>query len=159
MSLIVIHADDDIVPAAQSFRKDAVRRDGADGVDAFGFCRLNGRFDLLDFLGAEKAVFSAVGVESGDSHLRIFNSHIPAGLIRDLDDLEDAGFFYPVAGFPQGNMGGNVNDSQIMVRQHHGVFFRIRIGGVNFRMAVEMGITVGVFPMMKFQSLVHGFFI
>ena len=63
MALIVVHADHDVVPAADGLRENAVRRAGADNAgDALGLSSLDGRGDLLDLLAAEQAVLAAVGV-------------------------------------------------------------------------------------------------
>ena len=115
MSLIVVHAHHDVVPAAQSLGEDAVWRNGADGVDAFCLCRLDGRLNLLDLLCAEEAVLTAVGIQTGYGYLRVLDSHIFARLVGDFDYLQNAGLLYPVAGLPEGDVGGNVNHSQVVV--------------------------------------------
>ena len=53
MSLIMIHADHDVVPSAERFREYRVRRKRSDGVDVFCFGGLNGGGDFLNFLSAE----------------------------------------------------------------------------------------------------------
>ena len=64
MALIVIHAHDDVVPAAAQLGEDRIRGEGAAGVDPFGAGGFDGRGDFLDFLIAEQAVFPAVGVQA-----------------------------------------------------------------------------------------------
>ena len=68
--------------------------------------RLNGGFDLLNLLGAEEAVFTAVRVKTGDGNPGICDAQFKAGLIGNLDDFKNARFFDAVAGFTQRNMGG-----------------------------------------------------
>ena len=51
------------------------------------------------------------------------------------------------------------DDPQIMMHQHHGIFFRVRVGGVDLGMAVKMGIAIGSFSVIKFQRLIQGFLI
>ena len=63
MALIVVHADHDVVPAADGLRENAVWRAGTHNTgDALGLGSLDGRGDLLDLLAAEQAVLAAVGV-------------------------------------------------------------------------------------------------
>ena len=40
----------------------------------------------------------------------------------DSDHFQNAVLFHPVAGFPEGNVGGHMDHSQVLVGQHHGVF-------------------------------------
>ena len=100
-----------------------------------------------------------MGIQAGNRHPRLFNADIPAGLVRNLDHIQHTVFFDTITRFPQGNMGGNVNDPQIMMHQHHGIFFRVRVGGVDLGMAVKMGIAIGSFSVIKFQRLIQGFLI
>lgn len=114
MALIVVHAHHDIVPAAQCLAEHAVRGQGTDGVDPFGPGCFDRRSDLGDLLGAEQSVLSAMGIQAGNRHPRLFNADILAGLVRNLDHIQHTVFFDTITRFPQGNMGGNVNDPQII---------------------------------------------
>src|SRR5699024_9688570 len=125
--LVVVHTDHDVVPAAQCLAEHAVGRDGPDGIDPFGLGRLDGGLDLFDLLGAEQAVFAAVGVQAGHRHFGLLDAHIPAGLVGDLDHLQHTGLFDPVAGLPQGAVGGDMDHPQVVVGQHHGVLFGVGV--------------------------------
>ena len=48
---------------------------------------------------------------------------------------------------------------QVMMRQHHSILFGVSIGGVDFGVPVKVGVTVGLFAMIVFQRLIHGFFV
>ena len=160
MALIVVHADHDVVPAADGLRENAVRRAGADNAgDALGLGSLDGRGDLLDLLAAEQAVLAAVGVQAGHCDAGVLDAHILAGLIGDLDDFQHTLFLDPVAGFAQGDVGGDVDHAQVVVGQHHGVLLGVGVGGVNLGVAVEMGVAVRLLAVIVFQSLVHGFLV
>ena len=96
MALIVVHAHHDIVPAAQCLAEHAVRGQGTDGVDPFGPGCFDRRSDLGDLLGAEQSVLSAMGIQAGNRHPRLFNADILAGLVRNLDHIQHTVFFETV---------------------------------------------------------------
>ena len=160
MALIVVHADHDVVPAADGLRENAVRRAGTHNTgDALGLGSLDGRGDLLDLLAAEQAVLATVGIQAGHSDAGVLDAHILAGFISDLDDFQHTLFLDPVAGFAQGDVGGDVDHAQVVVGQHHGVLLGVGVGGINLGVAVEMGVAVRLLAVIVFQSLVHGFLV
>ena len=77
------------------------------------------------------------------------NAKLPAGLIRQLDDAQDAVFFDPAAGLCQRDMRRNMDNAQIVMRQHHGVFLRVGVGRVN------LGVTVKMVPRQIHRFLVE----
>ena len=100
-----------------------------------------------------------MGVQTGHGHLGIFDAHIFASLVSDPDHVQNPVLFDPVADLPQGDVSGNVHHPQVVMGKHHRVFFSAGVGGVNLGMAVEMGVAVGLFTVVIFQRLVHGFFV
>ena len=101
-----------------------------------------------------------MGVESRYRYLWILNTHVLAGLVGDLDDLQHPGLLYPVAGLAQGNVSGYMNHTQVMVGPAiNGVFLGLGVGSIDFRVAVKMGVAVGTLSVVMLQGLVHGLFI
>ena len=100
-----------------------------------------------------------MGIQAGNGNLRVFDSHIPAGLICNLDYLQNAVLLYPVAGFPQGDVGGNVHHPQVVVGQHHRVFLCIGVGCIDLCVAVKMCVSVRFLAVIELQSLIHGFLV
>ena len=98
-------------------------------------------------------------IQSRDGNLRLCDAHIFACLISDFDHLKNARLFYPIAGFSQGDMRGYMHDTQVMMGQHHSIFFGVRIGGIDFGVPIKMRMPVGFFAVIEFQRLVHGFFV
>ena len=160
VTLIVVHTHHDIVPAADGLREHAVRRAGThDTGNALGLGSLDGGGDLLDLLPAEQAVLTAVGVQTCHSDAGVLDPHILAGLVGDLDDLQHAILLDPVAGLPQGNVGGNMHHAQVVMCQHHGVLLGVGVGSVDLGVAVKVGVTVRLFAVVVLQCLVHGFLV
>ena len=138
VALVVVHGHHDIVPAAARLGKDRVRRDRPVHVDAHGTGLFDGGGDLLDLLPAEHAALAGVGVEARHSHPGLFHPQGLAGVVRDPDDGEHPVLLHPVAGLPQGDVGGDVHHAQILVGQHHGVVFGAGVVGVDLRVPGKM---------------------
>ena len=134
----MVHCHDNIIPAAQSFREDRVRRDRPLGVDTRDACCLDGWSDLVDFLPSEESALAAVGIEARHTDAGFCDAHVPAGFVCYADDFQHPILLDPVAGFPQGNMGGNMHDPQVIVGKHHRVVFGACVVGVDFRVAGEV---------------------
>ena len=137
MTLVVIHGNYDVEPAAECLGKDAVRRRRRlfRNTDTLSQRQIDGGLNFIDFLVSEHTIFAAVRVESRDGNLRCFYAEGLAGVICDADAVEHARRFDAVACLTQRNMRGNMHHAQRVVREHHGIFARISVVGINFRMA------------------------
>ena len=101
MPLIVIHGDDDVIPATPGLGKHRVRRNRTFHIDPLGAGGLDRRDDLLNLLPAKESVFATMGIEAGYADAGTVDPQVAAGLPRDLNDLQHPVLFHPVTGFPQ----------------------------------------------------------
>lgn len=95
--LVVVHADDDVVPPAVHLGEDAVGRQGPAGVDPLGARGLDRRDDLLDLLGPKEPVLTGVRVEAGNGDARSLDAEVAAGPPRETNHLEHAGRAHALA--------------------------------------------------------------
>ena len=86
-------------------------------IDAFLKCEVDGGLDLLELLSSKQAVLAAMRVQAGDGDLRIFNAHVAAGLVRDLDALQDTGRLDAVTGLAKRDMGAHMHNAEIVMGQ------------------------------------------
>ena len=119
MTLVVIHGNYDVEPAAECLGKDAVRRRRRlfRNTDTLGQRQIDGGLNFIDFLVSEHTIFAAVRVESRDGNLRCFYAEGLAGVICDADAVEHARRFDAVACLTQRNMRGNMHHAQRVVRE------------------------------------------
>ena len=118
MPLVVVHDDDDVVPAADGLREYRVgrRRLLLRDVDALGESLVDCGLYLFYLFTAEHAVLAAVRVETRDAYFRLADAERLAALVCDADDLEHARLLDAVAGLAQRDVRRNVDDAQLLVR-------------------------------------------
>ena len=140
MPLIMVHRNNNIIPAAQRLGKYRIRRRRSPirNMDALFQSRINCRLNLFYLLAPEQAVFSTVWIQSGNSNPWALNPKRFAACIGNMDNVEDTVLFDPVAGFPQGNMGGDMHNAQAVMGQHHTVLLGTRILGIYFSVPGEV---------------------
>ena len=101
MSLVMVHTDNNVIPAAKGFREETVRRDRTDGMDAFGICLGDRRTDLFNFFSAKKTIFTAMRIKTCYSYFGLFDAQFQTGLMCNFNDFKDTVFFYAVTCFSQ----------------------------------------------------------
>ena len=77
-----------------------------------------------------------MGVEAGHTDVGLLNAKLTAGIVNEFYALNDAGLLYQVASLAQRHMGRDVDDADVLVSQHHGIFLCIRKRGVNLCMSI-----------------------
>ena len=120
MALIVIHGDADVVEAGDGLGEEGVGGLGAFDFDAGGSGGFDGGDDVLALFGAEEATVAGVGIEAGDADAGALDAEAQAGFVGELDDGEDAVLGDGVAGVAKGDVGGDVDDAEIVRGEHHG---------------------------------------
>ena len=135
VSLVMIHGHHDVIPAAPGFGEHGIRGHRALCPDSLCPGSLNGRDDLLDFLLPEQTVLAAVGIQPRNCNPGVLNSHLPARLIPNADYIQHPLLLNPVAGLPQGHMGGHMDHPHVLMGQHHGIVFGSGQISINLRVA------------------------
>ena len=79
-----------------------------------------------------------MGVEPRHGDARRFDAERAAAGVRDADHFEHARLLYPVARLSQRYVRGDVDDAEVLVREHHGVFIGVRVVRINFGVAREV---------------------
>ena len=74
-------------------------------------------------------------IQPSHSDFRFLDAQRLAAFVSNPDNFQYTRFLYPLNGFPQGNVGGNMDHTQVIMSQHHGVMFRMGVFRINFRMA------------------------
>ena len=79
-----------------------------------------------------------MGIKARHGDAVVRDSQAKTCIVAQLNDFEHAILLDAVACLAQGTMGRNVNDSQVVVGEHHRVRRGARIRGVNLRMPVKV---------------------
>ena len=75
-------------------------------------------------------------VEASHADEGLLDAELSAGVVDEFYALDDAGFLDQVAGLTEGHVGGDMDDADVLVGQHHGVLLGVGEGGIYLGVAV-----------------------
>src|SRR5918995_4044107 len=122
--LVVVLHHHDVEHAAPRPHQDRVGRMGAGGLDPLLPRFLDGGGYALCVLGAEEAVLAGVRVQAGYGHFRVLDAELAHGAVGEPDHGELPLGLYLFYGLPQRDVGGNVDDLELVGDEHHRVVLR-----------------------------------
>ena len=138
MSLVVVHGDTSVELSALRLGEDRVGRYGTFDIKATGFQFLNGGDNLLRLLIAEHTVLTGMGVQTSHPDMWLLDTKLTTGIVYQFHTLDDTSLLHQVTSLPQRDMGRDMDDADVLVGKHHGIFLCIGEGGVDLRMSVIM---------------------
>lgn len=117
--LVVIHSDDEVVFALECVDEDGVAGEGAVDIAALFACHGDGGGDDAFFFAAEHAVFGGVGVEAADGDFWFFDTEFEAGLVAEVDGVEDFANGEDIADAEKWDVDGGECDAEFFADEHH----------------------------------------
>ena len=123
--MVVIGADVGVDVLPEGGEEGGVRGEWADDVDAFRAGFFEAGNEEFDFLTAEEAAFSGVGVEAGHGEAGLAATDRFHGLMSEANDLENALFTEEVGDIVEGDVGGDEGAGDLARSEHHGVVRRL----------------------------------
>ena len=132
----MVHGDTSVELSTFRLGKDGIRGYGTFDIKATAFQLLNGRDNLLCLLVAEHTILTGVGVQTCHADMRFLNTKLTTGILYQFHTLDDTSLFHQVTSLPQRDMGRHMDDADILVCEHHGIFLGVGKGGIDLRMSV-----------------------
>jgi hypothetical protein len=119
-TLIVIHANHNVVVAAGGLMEKAIRREGTIGLNAFPLGRADGGSDDLFLLVAEDSVFAAVRIQGGDRDPGASNGkEMPQAPVYQLQRRGNFLSTQAARNLAECDMAGYRHDAKFFSDQHH----------------------------------------
>src|SRR5215208_2803373 len=126
VSLVVVLHHHNIEHASTRPHQNRVGRMGAGGLYPLRSRFLDGGGYALSVLGAKEAVLAGVGVQARYGYLRVLDAEPAHRGVGEPDHDELPLGLHPMYGLSQRDVGGNVDDLELVGHQHHGVVLRAR---------------------------------
>ena len=140
MSLVVIHYNYNVVPAAKCFTKYRIWRSWCffRNVDSFCKCLINGRLNFFNFFSSEHTIFTAVWIQACNTDLRLLDTKCLTTFICNADNIEDSFLLAKITCLTEGYVCAYMDDTQLIMCKHHGVFCCMCIVCIYFGMSGVM---------------------
>ncbi len=140
----MVHGDDEVEAGAavglgDGVAEDGVGGEGTPGVDAVAGGDLDGGGDDAGFFVAEEAALAGVGVQAADGDAGALDSEPAAGVVSEVDGVEDPADGEDIAHLHEGEVGGGEDDAEVLADEHHGVAFDGEAGGEQVGVAGVLG--------------------
>ena len=119
VALVVVHGDDGVVMPRPQLYEDGVAGDGPLDVHALGAALRDDGGANVDILAAEQPPFPGMRVQRGDGNARFFDAEIQHRPVGDVDGAAETFRGQEFRHVLQRNMGGDMGDPHIAVRQQH----------------------------------------